>query len=242
MLIDSGRALSYSELMNESPKVSRQGILWLAVVVGSLWAFSEVVFGAGIRAAGIPFRAGILTGIGAGLCGFALAVSLNPIVLVLVTLTAVLSRLSAAAVLHLPVPCVANSSLAVGLEGLCLAGVMAGIAGRVQRSPYLRFVGAGAAMALAAGVFLFAGMKLAPCAYLSSFNRPNGFGAFMAREGLVWAACSAALFPLGYQLGARFRTRLINLPEQHSALYYTVATVASVVCWGACLAVIAAGL
>jgi hypothetical protein len=56
----------------------------------------------------------------------------------------------------------------------------------------------GGAVLLASAAFYIAGMHVAPCAYLLSFKT---LGAFIVTEGLVWAAFSAILLPLGCAAG-----------------------------------------
>ena len=52
---------------------------------------------------------------------------------------------------------------------------------------------------IAVGLY-WAWLQMAPCNYVFSF----GGGAFVVREGLVWAGFSALLFPLGFLAGTKF--------------------------------------
>ena len=49
-------------------------VLVAIAVLGSLWGLAEVVLGGAIRAAGLPYRAAILTGIGLGMMGIAVGI------------------------------------------------------------------------------------------------------------------------------------------------------------------------
>jgi hypothetical protein len=94
---------------------------------------------------------------------------------------------------------------------------------------------------VAAPVFYFVGMRVAPCNYLLSFNRPEGFVAFMVAEGLVWAAFSALLFPLGWRLGTRLESALPRVRFARPLLYYGTSLGVVACSWIACGLAYAAG-
>jgi hypothetical protein len=75
---------------------------------------------------------------------------------------------------------------------------------------------------------------------LLSFEGPSGFAAFLAVEGLVWAAFSAAFFPVGYWVGTRLRD-VILMPERKPWLYYATSATIVVGSWTASAVAIAAG-
>ncbi len=212
------------------------------LMLGSLWGFSEVVLGGVIRAAGLPYRAGILAGVGMGIMGIAISASRKPLMLAGIALVAVLCKQLVVPILHVSVMCKANSCLAVMLEGLALGGV-ASLAGRKLDRGHLAQIASGASAALlAAAAFYFVGMQVAPCRYLLSFNRPGGFQAFLAAEGLVWAAFSGILFPVGYWLGARLGDTIFVPGTRKPLLYYTTSAVLVICCWVASAFAIVAGL
>jgi len=167
------------------------------VVFGSLWGLSEVVLGGSLKAANFPYRAGLLTGVGMAVMGMALAMSQRSLLPIGIGAVAALATLLVVPITHVPVTCKANSCLALGLEAgsLSLAAI---VAGRLAtRSIYGRMGMGGGAALLASAAFYFAGTHVAPCAYLLSFTP----GSFIVTEGLVWAAFSAILLPLGYAAG-----------------------------------------
>jgi hypothetical protein len=79
--------------------------------------------------------------------------------------------------------------------------------------------------------FYFLGLRLAPCPYLLSFNRPEGFVAFLMAEGLVWAALSALSLPLGYHLGVKARKPLAALENRKPLVYYAASLGLVLCCW-----------
>lgn len=211
-------------------------------VFGSLWGLSEVVLGGAIRAAGLPYRAGILTGVGMGIMGIAVGAFRKPAMLTGAAFVAVLCKQLVVPILHVSVMCKANSCLAVMLEGLALAAVVSLAGRKLERSHSAPIAGGASAALLAAAAFYFIGMRVAPCRYLLSFNRPGGFLAFLAVEGLVWAIFTAMLFPAGYWVGVRFRDSGLALRTGKPFLYYTALTALLVCCWVGSAFAIAAGL
>ncbi len=210
------------------------------VVFGSLWGLSEVIVDGVIRAAGLPYRAAVLTGIGMGLMAAGVAVYKRFWLPAAGAAVAVTVKLLVVPILHLPASCKANSSLAVTLEALALAAAVTVIGRGMRRTPGQVAAGVMAGLGSAA-VFWAAGMRLAPCNYLLSFNRPGGLVAFLAVEGVPWALASALLVPVGYRLGERVRQRI---PEwkQRPRLYYLGSGAIAACCWVASAFAIAAGL
>jgi hypothetical protein len=216
-------------------------ILIAVVVLGSLWGFTEVVLDSAIRAAGLPFRAGILTGIGIGLLAIAMGAFRRPALLVLIPPVAILCKQLVVPILSASVMCKANSCLAVMLEGLAVIGVVYLIGRRLDRNRVIQAASGASGALLGAGAFYFAGMRLAPCQYLLSFNSPVGFVRFMLVEGVVWAAFSAVLFPVGYRVGAQLRDTILA-QERKPWFYYAASATIVAGSWAASAVAISAGL
>ncbi len=225
----------------ERTQGGRQGLLYVLtsiLVFGSLWGLSEVVLGGSLRAAGFPYRSGLLTGAGMGIMGVALAMSRKWLLPVGIGVVAALVTLLVVPIMHVSVMCKANSCLALGLESgsLSLAAVLVGR--KASRNIYGRMGMGGGAALLASAAFYFIGRQVAPCAYLLSFTTP---GSFIVTEGLVWAAFSAILLPLGYAVGELLViTPLPVLFERNLARYASSAAIVAL-CWGISASAIAAG-
>jgi len=181
----------------ENRSGKHQGLAHILIgilVFGSIWGLSEVALGGGLRAAQFPYRAGLLTGIGVALMGIALVIYRKPLMLLGIGIVTVLVKLLAIPILNIPVMCKANSCIAVMTESVALSLVAILLMGEMSKSIHAR-MGSGALAAIIASVsFYFIGMQVAPCKYLLSFA-PVGF---IITEGLIWAAFSACLLPLGY--------------------------------------------
>jgi len=162
--------------------------------------------------------------------------------LVGVALMAILCKQLVVPILHVSVMCKANSCLAVILEGLALAGVVSLVGRKLGRSHLAQIASGVSAALMAAAAFYFIGMRVSPCRYLLSFNRPGGFVAFLTVEGLVWAAFSGILFPVGYWMGVRLRDTVLSLGTRKPLLYYTTSMALVVCCWVASAFAIAATL
>jgi len=216
--------------------------IWIAILVlGSLWGFTEVVLSGAINAAGLPYRAAILTGIGMGLMAVAVGAYRKPWMLAGIAFVAVLCKQLVVPILQVSVMCKANSCVAVMIEGLVLAGAV-GLAGRkVQQGNLARVTtGAGAAL-LSAVVFHSVGMRVAPCNYLLTFDRVGGLAAFMTAEGVPWAVASGLLFPVGYWIGERLGATDLAVGSAKRRTYYAASTAVIAVCWLASAFAIAAG-
>jgi hypothetical protein len=217
---------------------------WIAILVmGSLWGLSEVVLGAALRTAGIPYRSAMLTAVGLGIVGIAAGTLARKrfTTLAAIPLVAVACKQLVVPILGISPLCKANSCLAVALEGIAIAAAVRLVDRRLDRSALAR-AGAGGAAALAASLgFYVAGMHVAPCNYLLSFNRPGGLLAFMAAEGLIWAGFSALLFPVGYAAGARLRNTLPEVRALRPVLYYSTSAALVAVSWIGSSLAIAAG-
>ena len=208
------------------------------LVLGSIWGLSEVAVGGGLRAVGFPYRAGLLTGIGIGIMAVALAIYKKPAMLIGIGLTAVLFKLLAVPVVHLPVQKCANALVAVGLEVLAISLVAGLLMKRMDKSALTR-MGAGALVALLAAIsFFFIGMRVAPCSYLLSFSgNPVGF---MAEEGLIWALFSAFLLPVGYLVGMKLQPKVAYMLTAKPRFSYAAGTTITAICAGATVAALMA--
>ncbi len=212
------------------------------LVLGSLWGLSEVVVNGGIRAAGLPYRAGILAGVGMGIMGIAMGLFGKARMLVLIGLLAVLLKQLVVPILHVSVLCKANSCIAVMFQGLALATVVSVMGRRFEKSDLARITTGVSAGLLAALAFYPVGIRVAPCPYLLSFCRPGGYGAFMAAEGLIWAAFSGILLPAGYWLGQQMEGVILVPGRKKPVLYYAVSGAVVACCWVAGALAIAAGI
>jgi len=207
------------------------------IVFGSIWGLSEVALGGGLQAANFPYRAGLLTGIGIAIMGTALAIYKKPAMLIGIGLVTVLVKLLAVPILHISVMCKANSCIAVFTEAVALSLVAFLLMSKMGESVHAR-IGAGASAAILASVgFYFVGMQVAPCQYLLSFT-PGGF---IVTEGLIWAAFSAILLPLGYLAGEKLAA-INSQVLTRRPIYYITSASTVLFCWGVSALAIAAGL
>lgn len=212
------------------------------LVLGSLWGFAEVVLGGAMKLAGVPYRSGILTGLGVGLMAFGLGALRRPALLPGMALVAACCKQLVVPILHVSFMCKANSCLAVLLDGVALFGVAVLVGRWLDRSLPVQVMSGASAALLAAAGFYFLGMRLAPCNYLLSFNRPGGLAAFFGAEGLVWMIFSAIFFPLGYAAGKRASDAISVWRVSKPSLYYAIAIAIIAFSWLASALAIAAGI
>jgi len=216
--------------------------VWIAILVlGSLWGFSEVVLSSAIRAAGLPYRAAVLTGIGMGLMAVTISVHRKPWMLAGIALVAVLCKQLVVPVLHVSVMCKANSCIAVMLGGVILAGAVSLAGRRLHRGTVARIATGAAAALLSAVAFHFVGMRVAPCRYLLTFNRAGGLTAFVAAEGVPWAVSTGLLFPIGCWIGERLEAANLATGAAKPHVYHAASAAIIILCWVTSALAIAAG-
>jgi hypothetical protein len=205
-------------------------ILIAVAVLGSLWGFSEVVLSGALAAAGFPYRAALLTGIGLGLMTLGVAAYDGIWMPMAGAIVAVMCKLLVVPLLQVPASCKANSCLAVLVEGLALSVTLAFVNRRMKEGLVARVSGGAGTALLAAAAFFPTGMRLAPCPYLLSFNEAGGLLTFVLREGVPWAVASMALVPVGYWLGERLREGVLSW-DRKPLSYYVGAAGTVACCW-----------
>lgn len=206
----------------------RDILLWI-LILGSLWGLSEAIGGSAMRAEMLSVKATVLTGIGFGIMGIALGSVKKPWLLIAIAIIAAASTQIAVPLLGCSILCRANSSLALMLHATCLYGAFALFNGKSGNAAILSLTGFSAAM-LSSGIFFFAGMRLAPCAYLLSFNHSGGMLSFLAAEGIAWALFAGIALPIGYRLGAPLQNGIVQL-RSRPALYYGASSAIIIFCW-----------
>jgi hypothetical protein len=207
---------------------TKDSILWI-LILGSLWGLSEAIGGSVMRTQMLSVKATVLTGIGFGIMGIALGSSKKPLLLIVMALIAAASTQIAVPLLGCSILCRANSSLALMLHASCLYGAFTLFKGKSGNAALLSLTGFSAAM-LSSGIFFFAGMRLAPCVYLLSFNHSGGMLSFLAAEGIAWALFAGIALPIGYRIGAHLQNGIVQFRSRPS-LYYGASAAIIIFCW-----------
>ena len=217
------------------------GIILLGILgFGCMWGFSEVALGSGLRAADFPYSSALLTGIGMGITGAALAIYKKPAMAIGIGLVAASTKLLAVPVSHLPVSCLANSCIAVALEAVALGIVAFALMKAMEKSVYARIGTGGLGAFGGSGLFWLIGMHVAPCRYLLSFSGEPG--RWLVTEGLIWAAFSAVLLPVGYLAGVKLQPKIAHMLATRPRFSYATATTFAACSCGAILVALFAGL
>ena len=219
-----------------SPTIILLGIL----LFGFVWGLSEVALGSGLRAADFPYRAALLTGIGMGITGIALAIYRKPAMAIGIGLVAASIKLLAVPVAHIPVMGCANSSIAVALEAVALGVVAFGLMKAMEKNVYARIGAGGLGAFMGSGLFWLIGMHVAPCRYLLSFSGDPG--RWLVTEGLIWAAFSAILLPVGYLAGEKLQPKIAYMLAAKPRFSYATGATFAACCCGAILVALMAGL
>lgn len=227
--------------MNEE-NISGTKLLIAVIVLGSVCGLVEVIAGGLIRQAGIPFRAGLLTGIGFAVIGFGLAVFKRPLIALGIGVVTILCKQLVVPILHVSVLCKLNSCVAIMLEYGALSAIAAITLNRMEENTGSRIFTGGAAAFAGSIAFYFIGMQVAPCKYLLSFNSVAGFSSYLVKESLSWTVFSALLFPLGWVSGEKLTEGAFTFARQKPGLFYMSTALISVLCWAACALAIYRGI
>ncbi|MBT3194209.1 MAG: hypothetical protein HN341_16820 [Verrucomicrobia bacterium] len=197
------------------------------VLLGSVWAASEVALGTLLRTVALPLRGSLLTGIGVGIlfAAFGYRHQLKSVAIALVI--AVVAKVAFAPSFGFGITII-NSSFAVLLEGACVIALLALLREPLRRHVWLRAGGALVAMLFAGTLFHAIGLHLAPCAYLKSLSAPM----FFLRETVGWSLLSACTAPLGYAAGVRWSARYSPDGTGVFSTFSYVGVIA--VCWFCC--------
>ena len=223
-------------------KAGKMNLLFAMLALGSVCGLLEVIFGGFLHQIKFPYRVALLTGLGFGVIGFGLAIFKKPFMVIWIGLVAVLCKQMVVVILHVSLMCKLNSCLAVLFEYSALSGIAVMTMSRVKENTGIRMLMGGSAALIGSVAFYFIGMQVAPCNYLLSFNHPGGLSAFLINEGLMWAAFSAILFPLGWLIGERFAEKTDVLLARKPQLFYIGTALTTVFCWVICAIAISRGI
>ncbi len=216
-------------MKQENKTIIKNEFFIAAVVAGSLWGLWEVLGNEFIRNNFLSLRAGLLTGGGFLIMGLALGLLKRPALPLAIAFVAALSKQIIVPVTGCSPLCSANSCLALMLMGGILSGASILMKPQVQEPGRLKAVAVGFTVPfLAASVFYFGGMRLAPCPYLLTYNTAGGFLNFMMNEGLAWSLISALTFPAGLYAGYRAAAAYRNFVTLRTRLYYGVSLAVTV--------------
>ncbi len=227
--------------MEKEKKSKTVDVLIVVLILGSLWGLSEVILSGIIRQAGIPYRTGILTGVGMGLMGIAVGIFKKYSFLFGIAFLAILCKQLVVPILHVSITCKANSCLAVMIDSLVLTAAVAVIGSKLNKNLMYRIAGGLIAGFSAAVVFYLVGMKAAPCPSLLTFAGLQGFVSFLVKRGLVWMIFSGLFFPIGYVVGNRLQDIVFVFRVKKPLFYYAFSGTLVVCCWLAVGLAIAAG-
>ncbi|MDA3792816.1 MAG: hypothetical protein PF545_04065 [Elusimicrobia bacterium] len=207
-------------------KNNKKNLVIAVIALGALCGLAEVVVGNWLRNAGFPYRSGLLTGIGLAVLGFGIAIFKKPLMAIGIAFVAILVKQMTVPILGVSVMCKMNASIAVMLEYAALGGLGALFFNKIKGKGIKNkaLVGGGAAFTGAVS-FYFIGMQVAPCKYLLSFAGLTGFGSYLSIEALSWTLFSAVLFPVGWKMGEKASSSVIEIMESKPAVFYAVSAV-----------------
>ena len=231
--------------------------VWVGVLVfGSIWGLLESTVGGAIRLAFGPFFKSqlhicpcplMMFAFGFPSMAAALAIYKKPAMLPGIGLVTASFSFLVIPIRNIPAfttpgttyPII-NSAIAIILSSV-IFGFVASLVGRKLPLSTLTLAGAGALSAMLSSiVFIYIVVGLgAPILKVTGLS---GQLAYIATNGTIFTAMSAATLPLGYIAGVKINSALPHYIRVKPWLYRAVPLTVLVLCWGASIAAIAAGL
>ncbi|OGQ98289.1 MAG: hypothetical protein A2284_13625 [Deltaproteobacteria bacterium RIFOXYA12_FULL_61_11] len=210
--------------------ISLHRALVLVLAAGSYWGFSEVVLADLARSSGLPYAVDLVRGLTYLLLGLVAAQRLRPWFFLIMAVLAIGTKLLVVPILGLTLACKLNAQAALLLSGLAVTGLAAFSGGKSPRTGFSLVAASIVAGVLASVAFYAVGLKLVPCAYLSSYAGAAGFLRYLSTETVPVALSLGCGFPIGHLFGRSYRPTVTLRP----ALAEGFALILSAACWLAC--------
>jgi len=205
---------------SKNRKSSIFNLLCVALFLGSIWGFFEVVFKDALAMGGQPLTAALMTGLGVFIMSVGYRIFKNAGIFLMISLFTIMARMVIVPVLGCSPICRANAVVALLILGTS-STLAFGLSSRYIKNTAKWGGGVAGAAVLVSGVsFYYAGLACAPCPYLLQLS-VGGLSNFMAMEVVYWALFSGILFYPGYQLGRYAQAFFSSLRINRPAFYYT---------------------
>ena len=211
------------------------------IVFGSIWGFFEATLGGFLHMIVFPNKGAIMGGIGVAIMATALAVYRKPAMLPGIGIVAASFKLLDVWLFSLPAASIhiINPAMAIIFESLAFGLVAVFVMNKIAKNAFTG-IGAGVLVGLVsatAWVYFAIYVMNAPLYARVVFTA----GGFMANQGVVQAAFSAILLPLGFLAGEKLITKTSPVLMRRP-IYYAVSASTTLVCWGISALAISAGL
>lgn len=204
--------------------------LIIALILGSVWGFAEVLMGAGLRTCAHLVSGSLMTGVALFFLATTWVITRNRLLLLLIVMLASLFKLFDAVLLSLPVMhgAIGNPIFAFWLEGLAIIALFTVFKNvKWNKTSQKALLGGGSALI---AVALFPLVKYATgipaCVY------PNSMMPLSIIFSPVAIAFSAITVPLGFMAGEKIRTILYNEDFRLDSLFfrYMLSPLTMIVC------------
>lgn len=190
--------------------------LLFALIIASLWSFSEIFLRA--ETISIQYHSALLTSLAFGFLILFYSVFKNIKYILLITAVTLFIKWLSVPIQGIQFSCLGNSSLAIGLDGLIFSGM---ILIKKKKFKYNNLIFLGFSSALTVALFFrLIGLHIAPCPYFVSFSGIAGLFRFIYTEGITWAFSSALTVPVFYLAGTTISKKINNLYIKNQKIYY----------------------
>lgn len=201
----------------------------VALLLGSMWGFFEVLFKDVLAMGGRPFTSAIMTGIGVGFMALGYGLFRKARIFILISVFTILTRMIVVPVIGCSPMCRANAVVALILLGTSTTLVF-GAASRITRATGATGgLWAGSAVFVSGLMFYPAGLAIAPCMYLQNFAAMGGLATFISTEVIRWSLLASLLFYPGYYAGVFLRDGMVVLKRIRPLPFYAGIISASII-------------
>ncbi len=201
----------------------------VALLIGAVWGFFEVLFKDVLNMGGKPFSSAIMTGAGVLLMAAGYGLYRKASIFLIIAVFTSFARMIIVPVLGCSPMCMANSVVALTLLGASMTlafSVFPKATKNLARTAWLR---AGSGVLLSGSCFYYAGLACAPCQYLRNFAASGGVMSFIAAEVLYWALFSAVAFYPGYMVGIYLKNTISAIRVKNPVPYFSCLVSASII-------------
>ena len=212
------------------------------LVCGSIWGFFEATLGGFLHMIIFPNKGAIMGGLGVAIMAAALAYYKKPAMIPAVGIIAASFKLLDVWIFALPITSVhiINPAMAIIFESFAFTLVAVILMRRMPRNVFTG-IGAGALVGLmTATAYVYFAIYITNSPLFERMG-VNSAVEFIAGQGVVQAAFSAILLPIGYLVGEKLKMKITSVRTRRYS-YYSVSMIVICLCWGISAIATLAGL
>lgn len=212
------------------------------LVFGSIWGFFEATLGGFLNLILFPNKGAIMSGIGAAIMASGLAIYKKPVMLPGIGIVAALFKWLNSWLLFVPINAVQiiNPAMAIFLESVAFCLVAIFLMKRIAKNTFIGMVTGCLVGIISATAYVYFAVYATHSPIFVRLGIKS-IGDFIIGNGLIQAAFSGILLPLGFMIGEKFISKA-PVVLTRKTLYYATSVAITVTCWGISAVALMSGL